>query len=495
MTIHQPIKRVREFAAKSHKLLIDGKWVDALGGGMIEVFDPATEESIGFVPQGSAGDIDRAVNVARRTFDDGVWRGLKAEDRAKILWRYGDLIEEHAAELADLDIFNNGMPRYMADGMVAASANWMRYYAGEATKIFGRDATGAVSGGGSEMHAYTLREPVGVAGLILPWNGPSGVFVVKVAPALAAGCSMVVKPAENTPLSALRLGELAIEAGVPDGVINIVTGYGDAGQALVDHDLVDKISFTGSTDVGKKIVASAGGNLKRITLELGGKSPCIVFDDANMEIAIPGAAMSTFLNSGQVCWAGSRLFVQKEAFDRVVSGVADFANSLQVGNGFDPATKLGPLISAKQRDRVLGYIASGRSEGAEVVAGGDEAAGKGFFVRPTVLANVNANMRVMREEIFGPVISVTPVEDMDEMVRLANSTSYGLASCVFTENLNNAHRIASRIRAGTVWINCFGVNHITMPFGGYKQSGWGRELGSEAVDNYLETKSVFVELR
>ncbi|WP_176590553.1 MULTISPECIES: aldehyde dehydrogenase family protein [Sphingobium] len=495
MNAHQPVNSVRTFAASSHKLLIDGHWVEAEGGETIDVFDPATEERIAIVPRGAAKDIDRAVKAARRSFETASWRGLKAEDRAAIMWRFADLIEKNATELADLDILNNGMPRYMADGMVKASANWMRFYAGSATRIFGRDASGAISGGGQQMHAYTMREPIGVAGLILPWNGPVGVFVVKVAPALAAGCSVVVKPAENTPLSALRLGQLAVEAGVPDGVINIVTGYGDAGQALVDHPLVDKISFTGSTDVGKRIVDSASGNLKRITLELGGKSPCLLFGDADMDVAIPGAAMSTFLNSGQVCWAGSRLLIEKKAYDKVLAGITDFANNLKVGNGFDPSTNLGPLISAKQRDRVVRYMEIGQEEGAEIVAGGPSDLEKGFFVKPTVLANVNANARVMREEIFGPVISATPVDDVDEMIRIANDTNYGLAACLFTSDVNRTHQIASRIRAGTVWVNCFGVNHITMPFGGYKESGWGRELGDEALDNFLETKSVFVQLR
>jgi acyl-CoA reductase-like NAD-dependent aldehyde dehydrogenase len=494
--LHQPLAKVSSFLSSAHTMLIGDAWVEAGSRKTFEVRDPATGRVIASVPEGDAGDIDLAVKAARRSFDDKVWRGLPAQKRRQILWHYADLIEENSEELAHLEVVNNGMPLWFALAIIEASVDAMRYFAGQAATIFGKNYSGAISGGGNNVHAYTTSEPIGVVGLITPWNGPAASFLFKVGMALAAGCSCVSKPAENTPLSALRLGRLALEAGIPPGVLNIVTGFGPtAGQALVDHGQVDKISFTGSTAVGKRIVQSSAGNLKRVTLELGGKSPCIILNDADVAAAIPGAAMGVFLNSGQMCIAGSRVYAQKKIYDQVVSGIADVARSLKVGNGFDPATQLGPLISAKQLDRVSRYIESGRETGAEIVAGGGCPAGDGYFIEPTVLANVNADMRVVREEIFGPVIAITPIDDIDEIVRQANDTRYGLAAGVFTSDVNKAHLIAERLQAGNVWVNCYGNMHPTMPFGGYKESGWGREFGSEGLHAYLETKSVRIQLK
>lgn len=489
------LNRLGETNATTHRLLVDGQRRDAHSGRTFDVRNPATGEVIAAVCEGDAADIDLAVRAARRSFEQGDWRFLKADERARILWRFAELIESHAAELKHLDIENNGMTTAFAEAMIAGSASWLRYFAGQTTKLFGKSASSAVSGGGQHFHAYTEVEPVGVVGLILPWNGPVGIFVVKVGLALAAGCSCVVKPAEYTPLSALFLGELALRAGVPAGVLNVVPGFGDpAGQALAEHPDVDKISFTGSTAVGKKIVQTAAGNLKRVTLELGGKSPCIVFDDADMQTTIPTAALAVFANSGQVCSAGSRLFVEKKSFDRVLGGIADIASSLKVGRGSDPQTQIGPLVSSKQQRRVLDYIETGRQEGAEVVAGGSGLDAPGYFVKPTVFANVNASMRIVREEIFGPVLVVTPFADLDAVIREANDTRYGLAGGIFTTDINKAHLVAKRLRTGNICINCYGMIHPSMPFGGYKESGWGRELGEEGIDAYLEKKSVFVQL-
>jgi acyl-CoA reductase-like NAD-dependent aldehyde dehydrogenase len=487
--------RTTGFLSRRHQLWIDGGWRDPRAGHYLDVLDPARGVAIAKTPMGDASDIDDAVKAARRSFDAGVWCRLPAPERARVLWRFADLVDANAKEIADLEVMNNGMPLAFAQWMVGGAAQWLRYYAGLTTQIYGKNASGAMSGGGIEMHAYTANVPVGVAGLIVPWNGPSGTFLIKVAPALAAGCSVVMKPSELTPLSALWLAELSAEAGLPPGVLNVVPGYGNAaGQALVDHPDVDKISFTGSTAVGKQVVRGAAANLKRVTLELGGKSPCIVFDDANLEAAIPGASMAIFANSGQVCFAGSRLFVQKKSFDRVVAGVADFAKSLQVGSGFEPKTLVGPLISAKQRERVQTYIESGRRDGAEVVTGGGAINGNGFFVQPTVFANARADLKIVKEEIFGPVVIATPWSDLDDLIRIANDTRYGLGAGIYTSNLSVAHKVADRLQAGNVWINGYGVMHPAMPFGGFKESGWGRELSTEGMEAYLEKKSVFITL-
>lgn len=495
MTVRQPHPAATAFAARRHGLLIDGRTQPALGGETLEVFDPARGRLIAVVPRGRRLDIDLAVQAARTSFEDERWRGLPADGRGRVLWRFAELVDAHAEELADLDILNNGMTEELAGWIVAAGASWLRAYAGLTTRILGKNASAAISGGGLDIHAYTAAEPIGVAGLILPWNAPIGSFLNKVGPALAAGCSCVVKPAENTPLTALRLGELALEAGVPPGVVNVVPGFGDAGQALVDHPDVDKISFTGSTAVGKHIVRSASDNLKRVTLELGGKSACIVFDDADLDVAIPTAADAIFKNTGQNCLAGSRLFVQEGSIDAVVSGLADIARGIRIGSGFDPAAQMGPIISEKQLARVMDYVAAGQAEGAELVAGGRRREGDGYFAEPTIFRNAGANSRIYREEVFGPVLVVTPFSDTGEVIKAANDSRYGLGGGVFTCDLNKAHRVAARLRTGNVWVNTYGLLHSAMPFGGIKESGWGSEMGQEGMEAFLQTKSVFVHLR
>lgn len=486
---------IAKTGARRGLLLIGEEWRPSAAGSDFEVFNPATGASIGVAAEGGVEDIDLAVAAARQSFADRRWRGLTGDARARVLWRYADLLEANATGLAELEVQNNGMLLAFAQWAVTASAAWLRHHAGLTANIHGRNASAAVSGGGAMTHAYTALAPVGVAGLILPWNGPIGIFVVKVAAALAAGCSVVVKPAENTPFTALRLAELAVEAGLPPGILNVVTGFGTvAGQALVEHPDVDKISFTGSTAVGKHIVRTAAASLKRVTLELGGKSPNIMFADADLEMAIPDAANAIFANTGQVCSAGSRLFVERPIYDRVVTGLSEIAASLRVGDGMDPSTQIGPLISAKQRERVSGYLEIGRREGAEIIGGAAPLPDRGFFSAPTLFANVAADMRIAREEIFGPVLVVTPFDDADAVLKEANNTRYGLASGLYTRDVNKAHLMAERLEAGAVWINGYGTIHPTMPLGGWKESGWGRELGTEGVEAFLEKKSVFVRL-
>lgn len=491
-----PGEAVAGFLTRDHSLFIDGEWRNSVAGRRFDVLNPATGTRIASVAEGDAEDIDLAVAAARRSFNDRRWRGLSADARSKIMWRMADLLEENASEFAELDVMDNGMPIAFASWMVGTCCQQLRYYAGMITKIAGRNASAAMSHDVQQFHAYTAVEPVGVVGVIIPWNGPIGTLIIKIAPALAAGCSIVCKPAELTPLSALRAAELAAQAGIPPGVLNIVPGYGaTAGQRLVDHPDVDKISFTGSTATGKHIAAAAASNLKRVTLELGGKSPVIVFDDADLDVAIPGAAMGIFANSGQVCFAGSRLFVQKKSFDKVVAGIADFASNLKIGSGLDPDSRIGPLISGAQQAKVLNYIDVGQKEGAEVVTGGDVFGGEGYFIKPTVFANVNRDMRIVREEIFGPVLVATPIDDLDELVHAANDTRYGLGAGIFTTDVNKTHLVAERLQAGNVWVNCYGFMHPAMPFGGFKESGWGRELGLEGISAYQEIKSVFVQLK
>ncbi|QUT08320.1 aldehyde dehydrogenase family protein [Sphingobium phenoxybenzoativorans] len=476
-------------------MLIGGDWVRDASAGETSILDPATGASVASVPAGGQQEVDRAVVAARASFADARWRGLPANERRRILWRFADLIEANKGEFTQLEVIDNGMPLAFAEWEISACVDWLRNAAGLATQLYGRNASSAMSGGGMDMHAYTEVSPVGVVALIVPWNAPAGNLMIKLAPALAAGNSCVVKPAEETPLSTLRLAELALEAGIPEGVLNVVLGLGHvAGQALADHPGVDKISFTGSTETGKKIVRASAGNLKRVTLELGGKSPAIVFDDADLEATIPQVAMGIFANTGQVCFAGSRLYVQRGVYDKVVAGVADFARSLKIGSGFDPANMLGPLISRKQRDRVTGFIGSGREQGGEVVTGGNAVGDSGFFVEPTIFANVHRNMDIMREEIFGPVLVATPFDGMDEVVSAANDTRYGLGAGIFSRDVNKVHLIARRLEAGNVWVNCYGVVHPSLPFGGFKESGWGREMGAEGFAAFTEVKSVFVKL-
>jgi len=497
LTIEKPAlgSAATTFLTKELKMLIDGKWVAARSGKTFSVEDPATQETIAEVPAGDKADIDLAVAAARRAFETGPWSRISPGERSRIVWRLGDLLEKHADEFAELEALDNGKPVTNASqGDVQGSIDMFRYMAGWATRLNGE--TIPVSSPGN-WHAYTLREPVGVVGQIIPWNFPLMMAAWKLAPALAAGCTIVLKPAEQTPLSALRFGELILEAGIPDGVVNIVTGFGEtAGAALAEHPDVDKVAFTGSTEVGKLIVRAAAGNLKRVSLELGGKSPAIVFPDADLDLAIAGTASAIFYNQGQCCTAGSRLFAHKSIYDRVVDGVVAEAGKLKVGHGLDPSVNLGPLVSKEQHDRVTGFIDSGRSQGAEIVTGGQAVGKQGYFVEPTVLAKTNRDMRVVREEIFGPVVCIQSFDDdsLDAVAKFANDTEYGLQASVWTQNLRLAHMMARKIKAGTICINNHNYGDPAFPFGGYKQSGWGREMGKEVMEHYTETKSVAARL-
>ena len=468
-------------------------------GDVIQIIDPVTEEPITEFTDCGAEAVDDAVGRAKASFGAGVWSGLPGRERAKIMWRIADLIEEHAEELAQLDSLNTGMPMMQAQLVVPTCAEFFRYYAGWCTKLNGNAYDVKTSGIASDtyvdMHAYTLKEPYGVVGLIFPWNGPIFNASAKLAPALAAGCSMLVKPAEETPLSAFLLDRLIAEAGVPDGIVNLLTGYGHtAGAAIAAHPDVQKVAFTGSTEVGKEIVRASAGNLKKVMLELGGKSPVLIYDDADLDTAIMMASVGIFVHSGQGCVCGSRIFVQRSVYDRVVEGIATFANNFKLGGPKEEGSMSGPLISHKQLTRVMGFIEEGKSEGVEVVTGGHRLDRKGYFVHPTVLTNVDPGMRLYQQEIFGPVVTVLPFDDDDEAVAMANDTTYGLAATVWTTNLSRAHRLAKRLQAGTVTINSQLVFDHTVPFGGYKQSGWGHEFGREGVEAYLQTKSVWAQL-
>lgn len=487
---------VDSFVGSDHKLLIDGEWVPAASGETFETINPATEEVLAEVAHGQAEDIDRAIAAARRAFQDGSeWRTMNTSDRGRLIWKISELIEENADELAMLEALDNGKPFTVARAAdVPLAADLFRYMAGWTTKIHGRTVDIAALPAPGEYHAYTLRDPVGVVGQIIPWNFPLLMAAWKLGPVLAAGCTVVLKPAEQTPLSALRLGELMMEAGLPKGVVNIVTGFGDAGGHLAQHDDVDKVAFTGSTEVGKMIVGAAAGNLKKVTLELGGKSPNVVFADADMETAIAGAANAVFFNHGQCCNAGTRLYVQKDKFDEVVAGIAEAAAKINVAPGTDENSDMGPLISDEQFGKVLGYLKEGKQDGATAVSGGDRSGDRGYFVQPTILTDTTNDMSVVREEIFGPVVCAMPFDSVEDIAETANDSNYGLAAGVFTSDLSKAHRTAKRLRAGTVWINTYHVFDAAMPFGGYKESGWGREMGSEVLENYLETKSVVAAL-
>jgi aldehyde dehydrogenase (NAD+) len=469
-------------------------------GDAIAVIDPVTEEQLAEFTDCGPEAVDEAVARARAAFDAGVWSGLPGRERAKIMWRIADLIEEHADELAELDSANTGMPLMQARLIVPTSAEFFRYYAGWCSKLNGTAYDVKTSGIASDtyvdMHAYTLKEPYGVVGLIFPWNGPIFNACAKLAPALAAGCSMLVKPAEETPLSAVLLSKLIAQAGVPDGVVNLLTGYGHTvGAAITAHPGVEKVAFTGSTEVGKLIVQASAGNLKKVMLELGGKSPVLIYDDADLDKAIMMAAMGIFVHSGQGCVCGSRIFVQRGVFDKVVEGIAMVANNLKLGGPKEEGSMIGPLISQKQLTRVMGYIDEGKSDGVDVVTGGHRLDRKGYFVHPTVLTNVDpATSRLYKEEIFGPVVPIIPFDDDDEAVAMANDTTYGLAATAWTTDLSRAHRLAKRLQAGTVSLNCQLVFDHDVPFGGYKQSGWGHEFGREGVDAYMKTKSVWAQL-
>jgi phenylacetaldehyde dehydrogenase len=489
-------KRVDAFVATTRQLFIDGQWVDAASGETFETTNPATGETLATVAAGDVSDIDRAVRAARRAFEDGPWGRLTPSGRGRIIWKIGDLILDHLDELAQLETLDNGKPYSVARvADVPLAADLFHYMAGWATKIEGNSINISVPyAPGANFHAYTMREPIGVVGQIVPWNFPLLMAAWKLGPALATGNCIVLKPAEQTPLSALRLAELIAEAGVPDGVVNVVTGFGEtAGAALAAHDDVDKVAFTGSTEVGRLIVQAAAGNLKKLTLELGGKSPNIVLDDASPD-AIAGAANAIFFNHGQCCVAGSRLYVQQDRFDEVVDGVAEIAKSIKVGDGLDPDTQMGPLVSDEQLQRVTGYLESGQREGATALSGGHRSGSRGYFVEPTVLTNTRPDMRVVREEIFGPVVVAAPFQSLDDIAKLANDTPYGLGAGIWTKDISKAHALAKKIKAGTIYINCYNIFDAALPFGGYKQSGWGREMGHEVLEAYTEVKAVCAQL-
>ncbi len=489
-----PSGAVAEFLARAPRLFIGGEWVQPKSAAIVAVYDPSTGRQVATVADADAADVDRAVAAARAAFERGPWPEMLPSERERLLWRLSDLIEANADELAEIESIDNGKTKFMASVVdVPGARNYFRYMAGWATKIEGSTFEVSINPARSagRMNAYTRREPVGVAAQIIPWNFPLVMAAWKLAPALAAGCTCVLKPAEQTPLSALRLGELIVEAGFPPGVVNIVTGNGETtGAALVAHPGVDKIAFTGSTEVGKLINKAATDSLKRVSLELGGKSPVIVLADMDPEQAAGGAAQGIFFNAGQVCAAGSRLYVQRKIFDQVVEGIGAAAEAIRLGPGLDPGTQMGPLVSSEQRRRVLDYIESGRAAGASLVAGGEPLDHPGYFVKPTVMANVRADAKIVQEEIFGPVLVANRFDDLDEVAALANDTPYGLSASIWSNDITAVHRLIPKIRAGTVWVNCHGPVDANMPFGGFKQSGIGREHGRAGIEMYTELKSV-----
>ncbi|QBP90529.1 aldehyde dehydrogenase DhaS [Bacillus mycoides] len=484
-------EKVEKFLQGTKKLYVNGAFIESASGKTFKTPNPATGETLAIVAEAGREDIHKAVVAARMAFDEGPWSRMSTAERSRLMYKLADLMEEHKEELAQLETLDNGKPiRETMAADIPLAIEHMRYYAGWATKIVGQ--TIPVSG---DYFNYTRHEAVGVVGQIIPWNFPLLMAMWKMGAALATGCTIVLKPAEQTPLSALYLAELIEEAGFPKGVINIVPGFGEsAGQALVNHPLVDKIAFTGSTPVGKQIMRQASESLKRVTLELGGKSPNIILPDANLSRAIPGALSGVMFNQGQVCSAGSRLFIPKKMYDNVMADLVLYSKKLNQGAGLNPETTIGPLVSEEQQKRVMSYIEKGIEEGAEVLCGGSNPFDQGYFVSPTVFADVNDEMTIAKEEIFGPVISAIPFNDIDEVIERANKSQFGLAAGVWTENVKTAHYVASKVRAGTVWVNCYNVFDAASPFGGFKQSGLGREMGSYALNNYTEVKSVWINL-
>jgi acyl-CoA reductase-like NAD-dependent aldehyde dehydrogenase len=481
---------------RPRRLLIGGEWVEAASGRCFDTINPATGEVLAQVAQGDAADVDRAVRAARKALDDPSWKRMSAVDRSRLLQRLGDLIERDADELAVLECLDNGKPASLTRAVeVEGSIRTFRYFAGWPTK-FGGETLPVSPRSGAQILNYTTREPVGVAGLIVPWNYPLSMAAWKVAPALAAGCAVVLKPAEQTPLTALRLGELALQAGFPPGILNVVTGFGEAGAALVEHPGVDKVAFTGSTEVGKAIVRASAGNLKKVSLELGGKSPQLVFADADIPAAAASIAQGIFFNQGQTCTAGSRVYVHQSRADELFEAVATAARKLKIGDGLQPDVDFGPLVSQEQWDRVSSYVAIGSDEGARLAIGGGRPAGleRGFFFEPTIFVDARPGMRIVREEIFGPVLAALTWTDLDDLIAQANDSEYGLSAGIWTSDIKAGHRAAAAIKAGTVWVNCFNMVDPASPFGGFKQSGWGREHGRQAMELYSETKSVWVNL-
>lgn len=493
MALAEMLPEVKKFIERSPLMMIGGRATAAASGRIFEVVDPSTGRAFVEVPRADMADVDQAVAAARAAFEDRRWSGLRPGKRTEVLYKLGELIKRNIPELAQLESLDSGKPLSISSGEMWAAGEAFRYFAGWPTKIYGE-----TNPTDDNMFVYTLREPVGVCGAIIPWNFPLIMAAWKLAPALAFGNTVVLKPAEQTPLTALRLAELCLEAGIPEGVVNVVSGFGEeAGAALAHHSDVDKIAFTGSTEVGRKILHASESNLKRITLELGGKSPNIVFADADLRRASKGSMLGVFLNSGQMCTAGTRILVESSIHDEFVDALVGATASMKLGPALDGESGMGPVVSAEQLERVTGYIEIGRSEGAEVVTGGERATelGDGYFVQPTVFTGVRNDMKIAQEEIFGPVVAVIEVADVDEAVRVANDSIYGLAAAVWTNDLAKAHKVARGIRAGTVWVNTSGLYDPGNSFGGYKQSGYGRELGKHAMEMYTETKTVWVNLK